>query len=165
MVQSTPYTSYHKFLTSIFRRFIIKKGASLLFIFSILLLVGCNSKAKNIESMTSREPFDIQENTSTASSKSLNEPTDSKLIEIRGVFDITFYVLLTEDESEYIFNIYNTCNWEIDITKTAYDYVIVLPDRELRYVSDVGLINDPIGNRHLYLTDGERTYINSLIGI
>ena len=70
---------------------------------------------------------------------------------------------LNNDQIETLLSVLNKDNWEPDITKTAYDYLFEFTDHSIRYVSELGLFNDPVNNRHLYLTEEEKCLINSLL--
>lgn len=70
---------------------------------------------------------------------------------------------LSAEEVETIVSIWNDGDWEPQITKTAYDYLFEFSGNRIRYVSELGLFNDPENSRHLYVTEEERALINSFL--
>jgi competence protein ComGC len=74
---------------------------------------------------------------------------------------------LTQDEESVILNVLNTKTWESDVTKTAYDYEIVVLDTAgnriaLRYAT-VGVINDWTNEQHLKLSQEENDQIKTIL--
>ena len=74
---------------------------------------------------------------------------------------------LTQDEESVILNVLNTKTWASDVTKTAYDYEIVVLDTAvnriaLRYAT-VGVINDWKNEQHLKLSQEENDQIKTIL--
>lgn len=87
----------------------------------------------------------------------------SSTIDVQKPYRDESITRLADEETERILAILNCDDWLSGITKTSYDYVFALSDRKLRYVSEYGLFNDPKSSRHLFVTEEQRTYINSLL--
>ena len=70
---------------------------------------------------------------------------------------------LSEDDANYVSLILNSDRWKPQISKDIYDYIFEWSGLEIRYVSGLGLFNDPTNDRHLYVTEEQRIHINSMI--
>lgn len=122
----------------------------------LLTIVGCNdlSAQPSIESTSSVV-------STTAISDIWYDLTSIKVHRVNTQLEVEFD--LNSKEIEMIVSIWNDGNWEPQITKTAYDYLFKFPDDSIRYVSELGLFNDPENNRHLYVTEEQRVLINSFL--
>ncbi|MBQ9848468.1 MAG: hypothetical protein IJO64_05375 [Clostridia bacterium] len=75
--------------------------------------------------------------------------------------DIT--VELSQDDIDYFMALWNGADWEEDVSNTIRDYYFDLDGVSIGYSSESGLFNDGKYNRHLFVSEEERNYINSLI--
>ena len=71
---------------------------------------------------------------------------------------------MSQEQMEYIINIWNSSSWENDITKTLYNYVFIGDNIEIRYCYNEGIFNDVINNRHIVLSDEAKMLVNEVIG-
>ena len=70
---------------------------------------------------------------------------------------------MSQEQMEYIINIWNSSSWENDITKTLYNYVFIGDNIEIRYCYNEGIFNDVINNRHIVLSDEAKMLVNEVI--
>ena len=70
---------------------------------------------------------------------------------------------LTEQESAAILKILNDSEWKYDVTKTYCPYLFQLSERSIVYSDEAGLFNDKENQRHLIVTEEQRSYIRSLL--
>ena len=70
---------------------------------------------------------------------------------------------ISNEQAEEIKSVWNNASWENDVTKTEYDYVFRYGDREIRYSYEEGIFNDITSNKHLVLSDEQKTQVNAII--
>ena len=78
--------------------------------------------------------------------------------------------VLSEAQQSNLFSIINSTNWklftkELTPSMTLSFWQSGMGDCELKYSAELGLFNDEVNNRHAYISEIERLYINSLLGI
>lgn len=71
---------------------------------------------------------------------------------------------LSDEAVDFMATLLKDAQWEEGITKTVYDYVLLYDNTSIRYVPAHGLFNDVDNNRHCYISESEREYVNSLLG-
>lgn len=116
---------------------------------TVLTMVGCYAPDERLSAE------------SAVTTETQYDPTNVKVRHV-SVESETEFELSTE-EIETIVAIWNNGAWEPQITKTAYDYLFEFSGTGLRYVSEIGLFNDPDNHRHLYVTEEQRILINSFL--
>lgn len=70
---------------------------------------------------------------------------------------------ISNEQAEEIKSVWNNASWQNDVTKTEYDYVFRYSDREVRYSYEEGIFNDITSNKHLVLSDEQKTQVNAII--
>ena len=70
---------------------------------------------------------------------------------------------LSQEQAEFIIEVWSNSDWENDITKTEYDYVFRGDNVEVRYCYDEGIFNDVINNKHVVLSDDVREQVNKTV--
>lgn len=116
----------------------IKKSFLIILIFLMIFAVGCSKKIKYEASYIQVKYY-------------------------QNRLEYTCEFNLSEDDTNYILTILNGDGWEISFTRSACDYYFILPDIELRYISDRGLFDDMSNDRHLIVTEEQRLCINSIL--
>ena len=79
-------------------------------------------------------------------------------------------LILSETQQGNLFSIINSSNWklfteELTPSLTLSFWQSGMGDCELKYSAELGLFSDEVNNRHAYISEVERLYINSLLGI
>ena len=70
---------------------------------------------------------------------------------------------ISNEQADAIKSVWDNASWQNDVTKTEYDYVFRYSDREVRYSYEEGIFNDITSNKHLVLSDEQKTQVNAII--
>lgn len=72
---------------------------------------------------------------------------------------------LNVSDKEHIVDILNNASWINDITNCGCDYVFYTQKQEVRYHSECGTFIDITNKKSTTVSDGERSVINTALGI
>lgn len=125
----------------------MKKYIALILMLSLLLcLCSCSNKTPN-----------------TPSNPNLQTQLSDTSMYIKD--DITGSKMFLDDETvETLLEMWNNAVWNDDITKTYCEYRFIMSEAQVIYYShEAKLFNDPVRNRHLFVTDEQYTYLNTVI--
>ena len=125
-------------------------------VLSVLLIfcfVGCNADTTVSDSSS---PSDTTENTT-------EEIIQSHLLKVRGMRFGLERLQISEEQSNSVKEIWESCEWIDDVTETVYDYVFIDGEREVRYSYDAGIFNDVTNMRSVFLTNELHTEMNNII--
>lgn len=72
--------------------------------------------------------------------------------------------VLPDGIARYMVSLWGDLNWESGYMLSSYDFTFELESGvSLRYVSDKGLFQDYENDRHAYVSEEQRIYINTMI--
>ena len=128
----------------------------------IICLSGCSEIDPNADATIPQTQASVEKNT-------VKRPTvPHSLMEAST---IVVKNLLTEEEivleghvKDDVLSILNDSGWEKYQTKTLAEYCFVIDDTVLYYTISQGLFNDRDQDMHLWLSEEQRLFINSLLG-
>ena len=89
--------------------------------------------------------------------------SDSSTIVVKNLFTEEEIVIEGHVKDD-VLSILNDSGWEKYQTKTLADYCFVIDDTFLYYTVSQGLFNDRDQDMHLWLSEEQRAFINSLLG-
>ena len=70
---------------------------------------------------------------------------------------------ISQEQSDTIKDIWQRCEWTDDVTETAYDYIFVDGEQEIRYSYDEGIFNDVTNMKSAILSDEMHTEVNKIV--
>lgn len=70
---------------------------------------------------------------------------------------------LSNKAADYMVTLWNEVHWEKGCIKLTGDYIFLYDAKTIHFISDQCLLNDFENNRHCYISEDQRDYINSLL--
>ena len=70
---------------------------------------------------------------------------------------------ISQEQSDTIKDIWQRCEWTDNVTETAYDYIFVDGEQEIRYSYDEGIFNDVTNMKCALLSDEMHTEVNNVV--
>ena len=128
----------------------------------IICLCGCSEIDPNADATIPQVQASVEKNT-------VKRPTvphslmEASTIVVKNLFTEEEIVLEGHVKDD-VLSILNDSGWEKYQTKTLADYCFVIDDTFLYYTVSQGLFNDRDQDMHLWLSEEQRAFINSLLG-